>query len=57
MDDYMEMGSSGLIPIAEGWWLDKATGNKVSPEGKIYSPSGDFVGEINYQDNGNAQED
>lgn len=49
-DDFMEAGDSGLVPLAGGWWLHKPSGNKISPEGKIYDNSGSIIGEAELPD-------
>lgn len=46
-DDFMET-KSGLVPLANGWWLDRVTGNKLSPSGIIYDTEGNPIGETAY---------
>lgn len=44
MDDFMEMGDSGLVPQKDGWFLDTRTGHRISPEGEEYDKEGELVG-------------
>ncbi len=34
MDDFMELGESGLVPLANGWFYEKNTGKYIDPDGK-----------------------
>jgi hypothetical protein len=34
MDDYMELGESGLVPHKDGWFFEKSTGMFIDPDGK-----------------------
>jgi len=43
MGDFMEIGSSNLVPIENGWLLNKVTGEKIDPEGVIYDKEGHVV--------------
>ena len=49
MSDFMEAGNSGLVPLDEGWWLHIASGNKIAPNGAIYSPAGEVIGHVTYE--------
>lgn len=42
-NDFMEMGDSDLVPLPDGWYLEKSTGNKVDPDGNVFSPSGEMI--------------
>lgn len=42
-DDFMELGGSGLVPIGEGWLLDTNTGNRMSPEGRVFNREGEIL--------------
>lgn len=46
-DDYMET-AGGLVPLADGWFLVKETGERISPEGKIYNKDMDEVGQVDF---------
>ena len=46
MDDYMELGESGLITFNDGWFKDKKTGYMIDPEGNMYDESGEKINEI-----------
>lgn len=48
MNDDMIETAGGLVPLANGWWLDTQTGYKVSPSGLIYDKDGNQVGETIY---------
>ncbi len=50
MSDFMELGQSSMVPIANGWWLDKITGYKISPDGEIFSATGEMIGKVNFED-------
>lgn len=45
----MEVGG-GLVALDDGWWLHAPTGNKIGPNGVIYSESGEVIGRVSYQD-------
>lgn len=40
--DYMEMGE-GLIPLSNGWYIDKQSGNKVDVQGNVFDKEGDLI--------------
>lgn len=42
-DDFMELGSSGLIPIKDGWLLDSLTGNRIAPDGRVYNTMNELI--------------
>lgn len=46
MDDFMELGESGLVPLEDGWFLEVATGNMIAPSGSVYGPDGSIVKEV-----------
>ncbi len=50
MSDHMELGESGLVPEADGWLRNKHTGERISPEGVIYSPDGEVVWDPNFEE-------
>lgn len=35
-DDYMEIAGTGLVPLENGWYLDKQTGYRVNSEGQVF---------------------
>lgn len=35
-NDYMEIAGTGLIPLEEGWYYDKATGYRVNSDGQVF---------------------
>lgn len=41
-EDFMEFGQ-GLVGLPNGWALEKETGNKVDPEGKVFDKTGDLI--------------
>lgn len=43
MSDHMELGESHIIPIEDGWFLNKQTGEKRDPEGRVYDKFGELV--------------
>lgn len=43
------MSVGDLIPDSDGWWIDKNTGNHISPEGVIYDADGSII-ETPYDD-------
>lgn len=40
-DEFMETGD--LVAMADGWYLDVNTNNKISPEGVVYSEAGEVI--------------
>lgn len=42
-NDVMEIGDTGLIPLADGWFKDSMTGFQIDPSGKVYDTSGVLV--------------
>lgn len=40
--DYMEI-AGGLIPEEDGWMVDKFTGNRVDPEGRVFDRYGELL--------------
>jgi hypothetical protein len=49
-DEFIEVGQSGLIAQADGWWLDKNTGNRISPEGLILNVAGEQIGTVHFDE-------
>lgn len=43
MEDFMELGDGGLVPIGNGWLLDPKTGHRMSPEGRVFNAEGEIV--------------
>jgi len=37
-DDFIEVG--GLVPLKDGWFLEKSTGKFIDPSGNVYGPDG-----------------
>lgn len=46
-DDFMET-ASGLVPLADGWFLVRDSGHRISPEGKIYNEHMDLIGQVDF---------
>lgn len=46
MTDYMEYGDTNLIALPNGWFQDIDTGNKIDPEGRIYSRQGMLLQDV-----------
>lgn len=42
-DDYMEIGERGLIPSADGGFIEKATGRYIHPDDLVYDEDGDPI--------------
>jgi hypothetical protein len=42
-DDFMEIGNTGWIPAAEGWFYNKHTGNSMDEIGREYDASGKLI--------------
>ena len=42
MDDFMEYGK-GLVSLPNGWALDVESGNKIDPEGNVFSEIGELI--------------
>lgn len=42
-EDFIEFGESGLIPIQDGWFVNKANGDKIAPDGRVFNSSGDLI--------------
>lgn len=42
-DDFMELGSSGLVPRANGWYYDKVSECSIDPEGRVFDKFGECV--------------
>lgn len=40
--DFMEFGQ-GLISLENGWTLEKKTGNRIDPNGNVFSNSGELL--------------
>lgn len=43
MGEFIEFGTTGLIPLGDGWFRDVNTGFKISPHGVIYNAEGQEV--------------
>lgn len=39
----MELGESGLVPLKDGWYLEKTTGNRIDPSGRVYNTIGEII--------------
>jgi len=44
-DDFMEMGDTGLVPIGEGWYLNKANNHRIDPNGNEFDEDGNLIKE------------
>lgn len=42
MEDYMEYGQ-GLISLPNGWALEKETGNRIDPDGRVFNVMGEML--------------
>lgn len=42
-DDFMTIGESGFIAVADGWMFNPTTQEKMDPEGYIYNESGQLI--------------
>ena len=43
MSDHMEMGDSGMVPQADGWFLDTKTGNRIDSGGRVFDQDGEMI--------------
>lgn len=43
MSDHMELGESNIVPLEGGWFLNKLTGEKRDPEGRVFDKFGELV--------------
>lgn len=43
MDDFMEIGETGLVPQKDGWFYNAATGEFIDPDGNIFTDDGDVI--------------
>ncbi len=43
MSDYMELGDTGFIIAEGGWYVNKRTGERISPEGDHYNAAGELI--------------
>ena len=41
--DFMELGDTNLVPIKDGWLLDKSSGNKIDPYGRVFDSNGEII--------------
>lgn len=39
--DYMEIGDTGLVPLPDGWFLERYTGYTISPDGIVFDKDGE----------------
>jgi hypothetical protein len=46
-DDYMEIGDSGWIPIAEGWFFNRKTRHSIDDLGYEYDENGNLISDPN----------
>lgn len=53
MDDFMEL-QNGRVPLENGWFLDKPTGNRIDPSGNVYGPDGSVVKEVTKDEEGDS---
>ncbi len=42
-DDFIEFGSTGLVPGKDGWFYNTKTGETISPDGTVYDRFGEIV--------------
>lgn len=42
-DDFMEMGNTGWIPVAEGWFMNRYTRHMVDEMGNEYDENGNII--------------
>jgi hypothetical protein len=41
--DFMEFGDSNLIPIENGWFINKETKFKIDPNGRVFNTNGELI--------------
>lgn len=41
--DHMEIGNTGWIPIAEGWFMNKLNGHSIDDIGREYDAQGKLI--------------
>lgn len=42
-NDFIEFGETNLVPIENGWFLNKVTKDKIDPEGCVYNEAGELI--------------
>ena len=42
-NDFIELGDTDLVPQEHGWFLNKRTGEKIDPHGRIYDKFGELI--------------
>lgn len=42
-NDYMEIGETGWMPVAEGWFFNKNTRHSIDELGREYDENGDLI--------------
>jgi hypothetical protein len=42
-NDFMELGDTNLVPMPDGWFLNKETGETIDPNGYVYDKSGEVI--------------
>jgi len=42
-NDFVEFGESNLIPIENGWFLNKKTKEKIDPDGRVFNEKDELV--------------
>lgn len=40
--DFMEL-PNGLVPLKDGWFLERKTGNRIDPSGRVYNDIGEII--------------
>jgi hypothetical protein len=42
-NDHMDLGDSNLVPIKDGWYINKVTKERIDPNGFVFDEDGNLV--------------
>lgn len=56
-DDYMEIGSTGKVPVGEGWYRDTWHKTRIDPEGRVYNSEGEIIFDPDEEDDSNYDDE
>ncbi len=42
-DDHIELGETGLVPLADGWFKNIHTNETIDPNGCVFDEKGELV--------------
>lgn len=42
-NDFIELGDSNLVPIDNGWFLNKETKDKIDSDGRVFNEAGELI--------------